>query len=331
MSYRIGTVCMYGTVTNGKFKSDEGTVMGVVQQKRLINLMEQNLASGVTTTYSKLKQNLSALTKMLKIISVLPQERRLLRIGSNLLPMFDHHSFGAMYESEMVAGCDFKKLIDTKLAYCKTIIDQHDIRVVCHPDQYNIINSQDEKTRLRTHRTLRMHKYFMERLTTPELGAINVHYSGHLPDIPEIDDIQDLIPWISFENDDTLPHAKTLARAGLDQTLNACERYGVKMCFDLHHYFVETGEFLPVTDPRVKRIIATWPDGVRPIMHLSQSREPDGMTPQKLAKHSDMITDEELIKYSADYLEFADIEIEAKFKNVAVLDYSNRVKKYILS
>lgn len=328
MSYRVGTVCMFGAVTNGKFKSTDGTVMGVITQKRLTQLMEQKLETGVTTVYSKLKQNLSALHSLIKIISVLPQERRMLRIGSNLLPMFDHPAFGAMYDEVLVEGHDFKRLIELKLATCRKLIEEHDIRVVCHPDQYNIINSQSADVRQRTINCLRMHKYWMEQLTTPELGAINVHFSGHLDDIPEIDEIQDLVPWLSFENDDTLPHAKTQPRAGLDQTLAICEKHGIKMCLDLHHYFVETGEFISIDDPRIERIVATW-NGQRPVMHLSQSLIPDGTTPQELAKHSDMITDLELIKYSADFLKIFDIEIEAKHKNVATQHYANEVKKYL--
>lgn len=334
--YKIGTVCMIGSIQRktvkgelvDKFVSDKGTVLGVCQQSALNKIVE---STGDVAAHKKLHDkvvsNVKALHACLKIVATWPEERRLFRIGSNLLPMFDHPVYSKYFDmvpkgSNMTTA----DMASHLLSLCKSVIDKYNIRVVCHPDQYNIINSQGAETRQRTISSLRMHKWFMERLTTPELGAINIHFSGHLDHIPEINEIQDLIPWLSFENDDTLPHASTLPRAGLDQTLEACERYGVKMCFDMHHYFVETGSWLDIDDPRVERIVATW-NGVRPVMHLSQSKMPNGTRPQDLAKHSDRITDKTLIEYSAEFLRIADVEIEAKHKNIAVGEYHSAIEE----
>jgi UV DNA damage repair endonuclease len=160
----------------------------------------------------------------------------------------------------------------------------------------------------------------MERLTDVSKTSINVHLNGNLDHLPELDQglYQDLIPWLSFENEDK--NGKKFTGDTLN-TLLVCEKYGIKMLFDLHHHYALTGDQVSINDSLVDRIVATW-KGNTPIMHLSQGREEPTDR-----KHSDFITDTDLATYAADFLHITHLEIEAKAKTSAVLDFYNQVQK----
>jgi UV DNA damage repair endonuclease len=126
------------------------------------------------------------------------------------------------------------------------------------------------------------------------------------------------VPWLSFENEDKNGKVFT---GSVENTLEVCESYGIKMLFDLHHHYSLTGGQLSINDPLVDRIVSTW-NGNTPIMHLSQGRE----NPTD-KKHSDMITDSDLIVYASDFLHIAHLEIEAKAKTTAVKEFYQSVQK----
>ena len=65
--------------------------------------------------------------------------------------MFDHPNFSQLYDAQLL------KLIDVLLARCKRVIDNHNIIVCTHPDQYTVINSEAEAVRLKSYRVLYMH------------------------------------------------------------------------------------------------------------------------------------------------------------------------------
>jgi len=324
---KIGTVCMVGDFVNGEFKKAKDTTIGTVTQASMVKLCGVDSIDEVTPELvqanfkklsdkltPKVKQNLNALYKQLLYISEMPSQCHLFRISSELLPMFDHPLFSVIYDESLL------KLVDVLLLRCKRIIDKHGITVCTHPDCFNIINSDKETVRTKSYKALYMHKYFMERLTTSDKTSINIHLNGHLDHLPELDQglHSDLIPWLSFENEDKNGKVFT---GSVENTLEVCERYGIKMLFDLHHHYALTGDQLSINDSLVDRIVATW-KGHTPIMHLSQGR--DNPTDKK---HSDMITDTDLIEYASDFLHIAHLEIEAKAKTTAVKDFYHNVKQ----
>ncbi len=324
---KIGTVCMVGDFVNGEFKKHKDTTIGTVTQASMVKLCGVSSIDEVTPELvqanfkklsekltPKIKQNLNALYNQLLYISEMTSQCHLLRISSGLLPMFDHPLFSVIYDDSLL------KLVDVLLLRCKRFIDKHDITVCTHPDQYTVINSDKESVRTKSYKALYMHKYFMERLTTADKTSINVHLNGHLDHLPEIDQglHADLIPWLSFENEDKNGKVFT---GSVENTLEVCERYGIKMLFDLHHHYALTGDQLSINDPLVDRIVSTW-NGNTPIMHLSQGK--DNSTDKK---HSDMITDSDLIAYASDFIHIAHLEIEAKAKTTAVKDFYQSVQK----
>ena len=260
---------------------------------------------------SKVKQNLQALKTCLSYIASLDPDLRLFRIGSDLLPMFDHPDYKALYTTELLT------IVDNGLKACKKIIDDKGITVTCHPDQFNVINSDNDLVRLKSFECLRYHKYFMERLTTSDQSCINIHATGKLDHIAELDNglYTDLIPWLSFENDDTNK------RAGVLQTLQICKKYGIKMLYDVHHDLCENlGDNLAIDDPNtMQSIIDTW-KGCKPFFHVSDSRSPSGTTAKELSPHSEYIKGDKAILYTKKLLQYGHVEVEAKAKQLAVFD-----------
>jgi UV DNA damage repair endonuclease len=120
---------------------------------------------------------------------------------------------------------------------------------------------------------------------------------------------------------------------GLDNLLGFAEELPVVL--DIHHHWIASGgEYIEPDDPRIRRIVESW-RGVRPVAHVSVSREsllkghdphvrPDftslvaaGLKGRDLCGHSDLMWNEAVNALVADHLAWADFEVEAKAKNLA--------------
>lgn len=318
---KLGTVCMTGNFCkkSGKFTSAVDTNMGTVTRKSMMQicgiddpillskkLVKDNLKNLKLKLFPKVKQNLNALYNQLIFISKMDESCHMLRISSDLLPLFDHPSLRHIYDNEILSHIDFM------LDRCKTLINNHSIVVTTHPDQFVIINSVNQSVRDSSYRTLYYHYYFMSRLTTPQRSCINIHLEGNLNYLPELDEnkYQYLIPWLSFENSDKNGKIFT---GNLPNTLAICEKYGIKLLYDLHHDFVMTNELLDLSSDVFKRIINTW-QSFTPIFHVSQSRDSTN-----IRAHSDFITDQNVINHVKKLLVYGHVEVEAKAKTDAVL------------
>lgn len=329
---KLGTCCQ---ILDANGKQHKDTIIGTVQQTMLDKLLHGASLKDDAKTRSellcvnltgvkkcrdkvteKVKQNLAALLNQLKHVSRMPEDCRMFRISSNLLPMFDHPQYSVLYDDKL------KTLVEYGLKLCKRVIDEHNIIVSCHPDQWNKVCSDKDHVRAKTFKALEYHRYFMEQLTTFDKSCINVHVDGALDHIPEFD--QGLYPelrkWISFENDDTNKNA------GVLETLEICQEYNIKMVYDVHHDYCEnSGKKRHADDDRIMAsIINTW-QGQTPIFHVSDSRDPDGDTPKKLSPHSDYINCSNVVDRVSELLEFAMIDLEGKKKNLAVIDLRNKL------
>jgi UV DNA damage repair endonuclease len=103
---------------------------------------------------------------------------------------------------------------------------------------------------------------------------------------------------------------------------------------DIHHHWIREGEYIQRGDDRIKRVIDSW-RGRRPVCHYSLSREdilvehdtdtlPNhaallaaGFKKQKLRAHSDFCWNRAVNEWALTHLDWADIMVEAKAKNLA--------------
>ena len=111
----------------------------------------------------------------------------------------------------------------------------------------------------------------------------------------------------------------------------------VKDCalvLDIHHHWINSGEYIDPNDDRVKRIIDSW-RGVRPTLHYSLSREDclidhprhqrpalsplleAGYKKQKLRAHSEFYWNTAVNEWALSFRDQFDIMCESKAKNLA--------------
>jgi UV DNA damage repair endonuclease len=157
---------------------------------------------------------------------------------------------------------------------------------------------------------------------------INVHLSGKGGPAKFLRTLGRLSPearnLITIENDELTN--------GLDVTLAVADH--VALVLDIHHHWINTGEYIAPTDPRAQRVRESW-RGVRPALHYSVSREdclvdhsrtvkPDlsallaqGYKKQKLRAHSDFMWNSAVNEWAVTFADQCDIQVEAKGKNLA--------------
>jgi len=93
------------------------------------------------------------------------------------------------------------------------------------------------------------------------------------------------------------------------------ERIGIPIVFDYHHHKFNTGGLSE--EEALKLAISTWPEGITPIVHYSESKalheENDKIKPQA---HSDYIN-----KLPNTYGTGVDVMVESKAKELAILPF----------
>jgi UV DNA damage repair endonuclease len=129
---------------------------------------------------------------------------------------------------------------------------------------------------------------------------------------------------------------------GVDDLLDVADE--VALVVDFHHHWVHSrGEWLQPRDRRVPLLAASW-RGVRPLAHISVSREalldghdpdslPDfaeladaGLSAAKLRGHSDRMWNRAVNALVEQHLAWTDVEVEAKAKNLASAELASQVR-----
>jgi UV DNA damage endonuclease len=166
---------------------------------------------------------------------------------------------------------------------------------------------------------------------------INVHIAGRAG--PE--GIRQAYKRLSPEARNTL----TIENEEMTQDLHTVLQIAdlVPIVLDIHHHWINCGEYINPTDNRVKKVIDSW-RGLRPTLHYSVSREdvlvghdrhvaPDhgaliesGHNKQKLRAHSDYYWNDAVTDWALTFRDNFDIMCESKGKNLAsfkLLEHAN--------
>lgn len=195
-------------------------------------------------------------------------------------------------------------------------------RLSFHPGQFNCLTSPTEKVVVNCVRDLEIHGQIMDVIgmpRTPE-AKINIHLGGSFGDresamerwcknFPLLSEA--VRSRLTIENDD---------KASLYSPIHIFEgvtrRTGVPIVFDSHHWTV--GSRSADYHTELKVAASSWPDGIRPACHHSSSATLEGKKAPPCA-HSDYIHSE----FDDAGLDNLDIVIEAKAKELAVIQYNN--------
>ncbi len=228
----------------------------------------------------------------------LANDINLYRMTSNLFP-FSDEAAGAEILEESVGD----------LALIGTSASARGLRLVLHPDQFVVLNSDTPHVIGNSVKLLKMHARTMDLLKQPrsEWAAMNIHGGkGDRTDklVAAISELpEEVRSRVTFENDE---HAYSSAHI-----LEVCRRAEVPMVFDAHHHVCRE-KLEDYNDESVAEAFwaarETWQNPDWQMVHISNGREK--FTDRA---HSD------LIFTMPDVFRFAPwIEVEAKHKEVAI-------------
>ncbi|MFC6051114.1 UV damage endonuclease UvsE, partial [Methylobacterium hispanicum] len=244
----------------------------------------------------------------------------------------------------LYADPTFARAIETGLARIGERARALGVRLSFHPGPFCLLASRNPAAIANGLGELEYHARIFEMMGFgsgwhPHGTHINIHVGARDPGLA------------GFR--ETLPRASETARNLLtienddfgfstDELLELADV--VPIVLDLHHHWVLSGgAYLEPDDPRIARIRESW-RGVRPIAHISVSREdmlpapdpdvlPDfgalraaGVPVRELAAHSDMMWNRAVNALVARHLAWADFEVEAKSKNLASVGLADQVR-----
>jgi UV DNA damage endonuclease len=275
-----------------------------------------------------MNHNAQAALNMIERVGTLPPERRMVRLGSEMLQGYTEPNWIKWWQQVEVQQ-HLEKIFAPVGARAREL----DVRLGFHPGQFCVLASESDEI---VERSILEFEYHADMARWMGYGAtwhdhgfvINVHLSGKGGTEKFLKTLGRLSPearnLITIENDEM--------KYGLDHTLSVGSH--VALVLDVHHHWVNSGEYILEEDDRVQRVIDSW-RGTRPLLHYSISREdvlvghcprtrPDletliagGHKKQHLRAHSDFYWNDAVTDWVLDFWPKFDIECESKGKNLA--------------
>jgi len=270
--------------------------------------------------------NIQSYYNLIEYVGSLPNELRMVRLGSDVLPVYTQSDW-----------CYYWKL-PAVVAYCEKhfarvgeLARQLDVRLSMHPGQFTVLASDNPDIVERSIEEFEYHTNVLRWMgygQTFQDAKCNVHISGRQGPAG----IKAVLPRLSQEARNTITIENDEMSWGVDASLELAN--DLALVLDIHHHWVRTGEYIQPSDDRFARIVDSW-RGVRPVIHYSVSREdlltdhdhfikPNmdvlldvGYKKQKLRAHSDFMWNHAVNDWALEFWPYADIMVESKAKNLA--------------
>ena len=280
-----------------------------------------------------MEHNVSSLNNLISYVGALPDELRMVRLGSGILPAYTEPSWRYYWQLP-----DVREYLETNLSRVGDQARARDVRLSMHPGQFTVLASDRPDV---VERSIEEFEYHTDVIRYLGYGKrfqdfkCNVHISGrqgpagikHAIDHRLSPESRNCI---TIENDENA--------WGIDASLELAK--DCALVLDIHHHWVKTGEYIQPTDDRISRIKDSW-RGVRPVIHYSVSRQdyltehPSDTKPKyehllgrgykkaKLRAHSDMYWNHAVNEWAIGFNQDFDIMCESKCKQVASIDFYN--------
>ena len=300
-----------------KYNTGSTTVSWLNRQSR--EIAEQKL-------WDLMVQNIESTRLLVERVSELDPHLRMVRLSSDILPCYTHADYSGYWMDAGVVS-----YAEKEFARIGAHARLHGVRLSFHPGQFTVLASSNPGIVDRSIEEFEYHANMAEWMgygqTFQDL-KINVHIAGREGPAGIRSAYGRLSPvarsCLTIENEEN--------SWGLNDCLTISDI--VPIVLDIHHHFIREGEYINPGDDRCKRVIDSW-RGTRPTLHYSCSREdilvghdtlvaPDmtkllaeGYKKQKLRAHSDFMWNEANNKWALTHLEWADVMVEAKGKNLA--------------
>ena len=319
------------------------------QKPKILKEIQQNYTEKVTTVaWCNRQEKHVAEERMLDLVThnmqsaynlvewvgtELPAERRMVRLGSNQIPMATEPTWRYLWDD-----ANNQRILEDGFAKVGQLAKDLDVRISFHPGQFCVLASDKPDV---VKRSLDEFEYHANMARWMGYGQefmdmkLNIHISGRLG----AEGIINILPKLSPEARNTIAIENDEMCHGLDESLKL-EKH-LALVLDIHHHWIRDEEYIQADDERIERIIDSW-RGVRPTLHYSYSRdewlpEPSlfesgsshttmhdlpslldlGCKKQKLRAHSDFYPNEKVNEWALSFFDKFDIQCEAKAKNLA--------------
>ena len=289
-------------------------------------LSRQTQTAAEEKLWDLMKQNIESTYQLVKRVSELDEHLRMVRISSDILPVYTHRDWSYFWRQP-----DVRLYAERAFAKIGLLARNSNVRLSFHPGQFCVLASDNPDI---VQRSIEEFEYHADMARFMAYGQqfqdfkINVHVAGRRGP----DGIRQVLPRLSPEARNTVTIENEENSWGLEDVLTISDI--VPIVLDVHHHWVREGEYIPPTDTKVSRVIDSW-RGVRPTMHYSISREdwlpghdvntlPDyaalllaGKKKQKLRAHSDFYWNTACNEWALGFLDNFDIMAESKGKNIS--------------
>ena len=284
-----------------------------VAEQKLLDIVEHNMQSAYN---------------LVEYVAGLPENMRMVRLGSNQIPMATEPNWRYVFEDTTV-----RNELEKGFAKVGQLARDRDVRISFHPGQFCVLASDRPDV---VERSIDEFEYHVNMARWMGYGKkfqdmkINVHISckqgaeGIIKVLPKLS--PEAINTITIENDEMC--------WGLDESLKLKDH--LALVLDIHHHWIRDEEYIQPEDDRVKAVIDSW-RGVRPTLHYSYSRDEHlpagdnthvgmhdivglleaGHKKQKLRAHSDFYPNKDVNDWALSFWDDFDIQCEAKAKNLA--------------
>lgn len=328
---RIGFACKLsaldskkGAVSIPKYNTQTTTITWLNRQTRDV---------AVEKLWTLAKWNIESIKHLVDYVGDFPHGMRMVRLSSDILPAYTHENWRWFYKQP-----EFINYAERHFAQVGEIARKKDVRISFHPGQFTCLASDDNNVVIRSIEEFEYHADMSRWMGYGQRFQdmkINVHIAGRRGPAGIIDVLSKLSiearNCITIENDEMT--------WGVKDSLKLANH--VALVLDLHHHWIMTGEYIQPNDDRIKHFIDSW-RGVKPVIHYSLSREdsileknteqmPDlktlleqGYKKQKLRAHSKYMYNRTANQWATSHIEWADIMVEAKAKNLASEELFNQ-------
>lgn len=273
-----------------------------------------------------MKHNIQSIKCLVSKVSTLDPQLRMVRLSSDILPAYTHKDWKYFWKKP-----DVIKYAETMFEVVGNIAKLNNVRLSMHPGQFCCIVSDKPDVVTSSLEELEYHTDMIKWLGYGKSKLdfkLNVHLSGK----QGVNGFESVWNRMSPELRNCLTIENDEYQSGLDSVLQISDKVGIVL--DVHHHFINTGEYILETDPRIEQIINSW-QGIRPVMHYSVSREdyldkfclPDqlpnlaelnksGVKSSYLRAHSDFMWNTATNDWAYQHTKWADIMVECKSKNL---------------
>ena len=286
-----------------------------------------------------MNHNSAAAVRMIERVGTLPIERRMVRLGSEMLQGYTEKDWKSWWQ---------QKHIQDHLANIYKPVGEasrkHNVKISFHPGQFCVLSSATPDI---VERSIEEFEYHADMARWMGFGKtfqdgckINVHISGRQGP----DGIKKALPRLSQEARNLITIENDEMGHGLEKSLEL--EKNLALVLDIHHHWIRDEEYIDAKDDRVKRVVDSW-RGVRPTMHYSYSRDEalapaqlgdkmhtqmhnirdlleKGCKKQKLRAHSDLLPNQKANDWALSFSDNFDIQVEAKGKNMASEELHNQ-------